>query len=180
MKNSIAWLQKTEKRIAAKKLIRQMLDDCSRRMLEVGIPIQSDRVLDICLMKLSGTRAVCYGKKADDGKMNFVIAIEETFVHHLDKPRVVEHVRNSIVHELLHTCPDCQDGHKGDFVRWSKFCDEKLGTRTLVHMESPVYYQTRKSKPFVYQCKNCGNLYYAVKKLEDTGCEICAEEMERI
>lgn len=180
MAKSMTWLQKTEKQMAADKLIRRMLDNCARRMLDAGIPIRPDRVLSITLMKLSGTRAICYGKKEDDGELSFVIGIDEKIINHMDKPRVVEHVRNSVFHELLHTCRDCQEGHNEEFVRWSKFCDEKLGTRTLVHMESPVYYQTRKSKPVVYQCENCGNIYYAVKKLEDTGCEICSGEMERI
>ena len=157
-----------------KKLLREMMYSCAKDMLAVGIPVQIDCIIGIDILSLKGTRACCYCKKVD-AKDTFVIGVHKKLLKYIDDEEVIKNVKNSMYHELLHTCKNSQD-HGKEWMKWSKICDEKLHTHTRRHLEEKIYYQPN-TKHIVYTCPNCGNEYWAVKKIEDTSCELCGSNM---
>ena len=168
-------LEKIELNMKANKILTNMMNSCAEDMIAVGIPVRVDRVIKVNIASLKGTRACCYGKMQADGEMKFVISIHNKVLKHLDNDAVMANVKNSMYHELLHTCANSQD-HGAEWVKWSMLCDEKLGTHTRRHLEEKVYYNPN-AKYTVYTCPDCGNEYWACKKIDDTSCEICGGNM---
>lgn len=172
-------LEYMEKELIARKRLRTIIADCVKDMKEAGIPIQDKRIVGIGIQKLAGTRAACYFTMAEDGLDVFYIYIHEKIINHLNDEAVWANVKNSIYHELLHTCDDCRE-HNHHWMKWSKVCDDKLGTHTRRHIEEKLYYNPS-LKPIVYHCNGCGNEYWATSKLSDNNCdcELCANDMIR-
>lgn len=162
---------------AATELARQMLTQCTAQVLAAGIPVQANRIRGISLIPLRNTRAICRCSRDENGRMFYTIHLSDRFASRMEDPMVVSHVRNSIIHELLHTCPRCLN-HGRTWMHWSAECDRALGTQTRRHMEAPIYYNTLKTPPVIYRCASCGNTYHAVKALEgEVTCELCGDPM---
>mgnify|MGYP003305075682 CR=1 FL=1 len=158
--------------------INEMMNECISDMIAAGIPVQKDKILNIGLANISNTHALCCFKETENG-IRFVIAIKKTMMYHLNNEVVMTNVKNSIYHELLHTCPDCKS-HNENFMKWSEICDKKIGTRTRCYMEDPIYYNKTKFKGFIYVCPECGNTYISTDVFaEKIYCELCNNVMER-
>ena len=168
--------EQMELELRASKTLNNMMKTCANDMVACGIPVRADRVIKVNVTNLKGTRACCFFKQNADGEMSFMICIDKKVLKHLDNDAVMANVKNSMYHELLHTCEGCHNGHGAEFVKWSKVCDKNLGTHTLRHMEEKVYYNPN-ARHIVYVCPHCGNEYWAVKGVDDTTCEICGAEM---
>ena len=170
---------KLRNRKRADSLCKQLLNICVQDLLAHNIPVQSDRTCGIYLGRLSGTSACCYSYGDADGQQYFRIILSEKFADYCSDPVVVEHVKNSIYHELLHTCPDAMN-HGPAWMCWSAVCDAALHTHTRRHMEAPIYYNRLKRQPSVYRCLCCGNEYYATAAFqEQVPCELCGAEMKQ-
>lgn len=109
-------------------VLSTMMQECIDKMLEIGIPVAKDSINSIDFKKLNRINAGCY-YECVDGNMVYDIVIHNGVVRYIDDDVVLNNVRNSIYHELLHTCPNCS-WHNDEFVKWSKICNEKLGTHT--------------------------------------------------
>ena len=162
----------------AQNILNEMLEECAKDMISVGIPVQKDKIINIGLANVPNTHALCCFKETEDGT-RYIIAIRKTMMYHLDDEVVMANVKNSIYHELLHTCPKATT-HNKTFMKWSGVCDKKLGTRTRLYMEDAIYYNTTKNKGFAYVCPHCGNVYVSTDIFaEEIDCELCGTVMER-
>ena len=168
-----------EKELFVTQKLKNLVNECSKDMQEAGIPIRNNRIVGTDVKKLLGTRAACYFTLAEDGLYIFYIYIHDKIIKYWNDETVWANVKNSIYHELLHTCDDCQS-HNDEWMKWSKVCDDKLETHTRRHMEEKLYYNPSLT-PVIYRCPECGNEYWAVKELakEDCNCELCANDMVR-
>jgi hypothetical protein len=170
MSKTINWMK-------AKNMLIDMMNDCINEMVAIGIPVQANRIHGISLMKLNGTQAGCYFKKASDGELVFLIAIHELFANHLDDEVVIANVKNSIYHELLHTCPNAQE-HNDTWLDLAVKCDNELGTTTRRFLEKGFFYNTTKKTPVIYRCTHCGYEYYGTKNLGDNvTCDVCGDTL---
>lgn len=174
MTNNFEYLEQKAKTV---KMLRNIMTTCIEDMHNVGIPVQDNRITGIGIKELKGTRAACVFTLGNDSLLNFYILIHEKIIKHLDDEKVIANVKNSIYHELLHTCENCQE-HNDVWMKWSKICDDKLGTHTRRHLEEKLYYNPSLA-PIIYRCPDCGNEYWAVKELlGDCECELCGGEMK--
>ena len=160
-------------------VIKELLSECIEDMIAHHIPIRPDNVRGIYLGKLSDTRACCYIRYLENGYPSVGIIISDKITKYLEDPIVIKNVKNSIYHELIHTCVNA-DSHNETFIHWSNVCDNALGTHTRWHMERPIYYNTRKKAPVVYECPKCKATYFATAPREEMICEFCSLEMIRL
>lgn len=158
--------------------LNELLEECANDMFSVGIPVQKDKILNIGLATIPNTHAVCCFKKID-GITHFIIAIKKNMMYHLNDKVVMANVKNSIYHELIHTCPRCTS-HNKTFLKWAHICDMTLGTQTLVYLEDVFYYNKTTNNGVVYVCPECGNTYVSNGVFaEDISCEICKHTMQK-
>ena len=167
-------VERNEKAVA---LVQNMVSECASNLLELGIPVQMERVSCIHLMPLEDTFAGCFFRRSC-GEMEFVLVVHSDFVRYMDDPVVVENVRNSIYHELIHTCLNAQE-HNDIWMYWSEKCDEHLGASTRAYLEYDLYYHIyRGEEHYVYRCDDCGFEYHSVDgNFEDMQCDICGADM---
>ena len=160
--------------------VSNMMNECIEDMLNIGIPVQKDRIQHICLTKLNNTQAGCSFKKINDGKFVFIIVLHEEVMEHIDDEIAIANVKDSIYHELLHTCPNAQS-HNEEWIKWAVKCDNELGAHTRVFKEREIFYNIFKGKPFIYKCSCCGFEYHGTEDISDNSdCEICGIDMENI
>ena len=162
----------------ANAMLNNFLNECISDMIAVGIPVQKDKIIKIGLANIKDTHAVCCFKEID-GEINFIIAIKKTMMYHLDDEVVMANVKNSIYHELIHTCAGATS-HNEIFMKWSVVCDRELNTHTRRYIEDVFYYNKTKKKGFLYVCPDCGNEYISAKTfVEKIDCELCGKTMEK-
>ena len=166
-----------EKRKKATTIIADMMYDCVQDMLNVGIPVQADNILDIRLMPLHDTQAGCFYRTSSNGEMEFILAIHDDFVRYMDDTVVLENVKNSIYHELLHTCPNAQE-HNQTWLQLAVQCDELISSKTRVYQEREIYYNVSNDVAYIYRCDDCGFEYHSVSdEFEHMQCDICQKQM---
>lgn len=95
----------------------------------------------------------------------FVISINKLLI---DKKNETG-LRNTIIHELLHTCPECYN-HGREWVNLTKKIKRLLGItvneKSTYHdlgIDIADYINTRSYK-YVIQCKECGECYFRKRK----------------
>ena len=165
-----------EKNERAMKVLEDMLKECAKELMSLDIPIRIDRVRGIHLISLKNTLAGCYYRESSGGS-EFIIAIHTSFVKYMDDPAVLENVRNSIRHELIHTCANTQE-HNGTWLYWANKCDKILGSSTRIFMEEEIYYNIHDVAPFIYRCDECGFEYHSTRNdFEEIHCDICNNDL---
>lgn len=171
--NELAVLQK------AKKILDTMLEECLNEMISAGIPVQKDKIITIGLASFNKTHALCSFREIGN-ETYFIIAIRKDMLYYLEDDVVMANVKNSVYHELIHTCPDCRS-HNDEFMKWSSICDKKLGTKTRMYMEDAFYYNKKPVESGItYVCRECGNIYISDGVFaNDITCELCEEVMTR-
>ena len=139
----------------AQYLFQQM----TKRFQDAGIPIPSDKInRNLRLSRATAKMGSC--KKQND---RYTISLS---VYILEDE---ESVRNTLAHELVHTCEGCMN-HGAGFQRIGKMVEERLGipvNRTATKEESErsgikdVY---RMKAGYRVRCENCGAVIYRQRK----------------
>lgn len=79
----------------------------------------------------------------------------------LDERNPVSALHNTIIHELLHTCPDCMN-HGEPWKRWALRVNRKYGTnikRTSSVQEIGLEVFTQKKANWIVTCDKCRHEY---------------------
>ena len=172
-------MARLNKKVTALSVLTKMMQECASDMTTVGIPIHAERVYEITIRPIRGTRALIFGGiNAKDGLMYFSICIHNAIRKNLDNEYAMANIKNSIYHELLHTCDNCFS-HNAKWMKWSRCCDKHLGTYTRLHMEEDVYYDAD-AACITYVCPTCGGEYRATKEHEAVHCCFCKADMNRL
>lgn len=145
-----------ETKMEAHKILKEMLYECATDMVNANLPIQTEKINGIYIQKVEDTHAICSFIPDEDGEFTFSIIIDEEFANHTDDEVVVANVKDSIYHELLHTCPDCQE-HNDTWLAFAIECDKKLGTKTRTRQDDEIYYNQAQGMTIAtYECEHCG------------------------
>ena len=151
--DKVQWL---ETKLKAHKILQEMLYECAVDMVNAGLPIQPERVDGIYIQKVKKAQAVCSFRPDENDELLFSIMIDEQFANHMEDEVVLANVKDSIYHELLHTCPDCQS-HNDNWLDVAVECDAKLGTHTRTRQDDEIYYNKAHGMEIAtYECSHCG------------------------
>lgn len=167
-----------ETKLKAHKILKEMLVECATNMVNAGIPIQTEKVNGIYVQKVKGAQAFCAFVPTEKDDVTFSIIIDEEFANHMCDDVVIANVKDSIYHELLHTCENCQT-HNEDWLEVAVKCDAKLGSHTRTRQDDEIYYNiAQEMEVFTYECEHCGFRFDTVK---DYGrYVICPIDKEKI
>lgn len=90
--------------------------------------------------------------------------------------------RNALVHELIHTFPQCFN-HGAEFKYWATYF-RQYGYNVMVHMPSEEI--PLEAYKYLIQCDNCGKIYKRnrmcddIKNVQDYRCGRCGGDLKRI
>ena len=104
--------------------INQMFAECIELMHEIGCPISESICPEVVII---GNRSV-FGRCCPKGSFDeyteydFYIEISGHTLHNTEKS-----LRNTLIHELVHTVPGGNMGHRGEWKKWAKYVSEKTG-----------------------------------------------------
>lgn len=98
----------------------------------------------------------------------------------------VEICKNTLIHEILHSCPECM-GHTGMWKVYAKRMKDIYGyeiTRTANRTDFGIEEYEVQSRPvkYVYRCKGCGQVITRTRSCKFTkyyrryGCGLCGRK----
>ena len=75
-----------------------------------------------------------------------------------------EQLRETLLHELLHTCPGCRD-HGARWKAWAELVNREMGTgiARLAREEGPVGPLRHEEVKYKIRCERCGREYLRVR-----------------
>ena len=128
--------EQIEMEVRAYDMLNNMMHECANDMLGVGIPVHPEQVKNIHIGTVKGSRAACFYRMGADARYAFIISIDKGFLKHMDNNAVMANVKESMYHELLHTCDGCQT-HNAAFLEIStassrQICNKSSSTSSAV------------------------------------------------
>lgn len=124
-----------------------LMAELGRELKELGVPV-SNRLLPGVKVNTRAKRRLgcCFYQS---GK--YWIEVSQSL---LDNEEVL---RQTLVHELLHTCPKCRD-HGPQWKAYARLVNERMGYRIerTVKTEAPVGPLRREEVKYILECQSCG------------------------
>ena len=173
-------MQELALKVKVHEIIKDMMQECIADMVNIGIPVQVEKINGIYLGDVKGSFAMCC-YETNNGETNYNIVISNKIVKYMNDEVVVANVKNSIYHELIHTCPDCQMGHNDTWLEYAVICDNKLNTKTRARQDEKVYLNRFKGNTHIYRCEHCGFEYETAENVgEFVRCPIDKEIIKKV
>lgn len=149
--------------------VNQWLKDEQNNLIAIGIPVSSDICPEIRLSKATSWYGQCQQNRVYKGKRyKFIISISE---YHLQSSERA--IRNTLIHELLHTCPGCLN-HGPKWKAYADIVQRRFGyniTRAGGDKDTDSAIEAaRKEKRAGYQtqylliCTGCGQEFLRYRK----------------
>ena len=108
--------------MCTKEELHQWLWEERDKLIDIGIPVSSNICPEIRFSKATSWYGQCQQNKVFQGKRyRFQISISE---YHLQSSERA--IRNTLIHELLHTCPGCLN-HGPKWKNYTAFVQKRLG-----------------------------------------------------
>ena len=164
--------------------IRKIFDNCIKLCEEAGIHDYGN----IVNVKVNTRAKHRWGQTVDLGFNKYEIEINKIL---LDEGTKLEGLQNTIIHEILHTCPNCFD-HGDEWVRRAEIVKRELGyniKRVNNAQEKGVsekvlkkYYEPK----YIVRCTHCGHeakrdrMCSIIKYPSNWRCGVCGGTFERI
>lgn len=126
--------------------IQQIADECIKKLKDIDIPIQDDKIIDIDFYK---TRSLGRCLKTTDDR--YLIKVSSMYENEdID----LNELYATVIHELIHTCKDCM--HHGDkWLQYAHMADSVYGYGIVGYK---TFYDIRHTeKPVLgrMECMNC-------------------------
>lgn len=134
--------------------LQKIAEECIKKTKDIGIPVQDDKIVEIkfartnaqgrCLLTTEGEYYIRISPLYDDEKID-ICELEST-----------------VMHELLHTCPDCIR-HTGKWMEYAKKVRNVYGYDIFSH--KTTYDLRHRDKPVLHRmkCPKCIG-YWDVKE----------------
>lgn len=146
----------------SQEIINQLLAECIAEEQAVNIPIRNDLIECILFDKVGRNHAECRYVEDDNGTRRYRIYVHEKFIQYHTDEHIIAIVKNDVYHELLHTI-DGINGHRDEFIKWSQYCDGKLGTRSGHFTSTPMHHHPKMKPKAFYKC---GSEYWASREID--------------
>ena len=154
------------------KRVEEMLQEEIKRAKEAGIPISCSINPVINFPKATSFYGMCCPSGADPegkycGKFRYGIRISE---YYLQAPKE-SLIRETLMHELIHTCPDCLN-HGKVWKKWAKVANDTYGY-SIERCSSKGDFDLRKGAEkkgrtratikHKVSCPGCGTVWYRTR-----------------
>lgn len=131
----------------------------------VGIPVSKDIEPEIELCKARTFYAQCCRKNEKHPNYKYYIRFSEYFLYCENE----NYIRETLMHEALHTCPSCMN-HGKEWQKWVKKANDKFGyhiSRISTYEDFSLRKQAEKVRPraasgtsirhgYLIECSRCG------------------------
>lgn len=178
--------------------LQKIYNKCKKELKEIGINIEKEQEIgkiEIGISKRSTKRyGVCKQEEPDlstkylekNGNKIF-IRYAKYKKHKIEISAWVmelneEIIKNTIIHELIHCLPMCNN-HGKVFKEYAKYINNQLGydikttgNKKEDYKKSNKKYIEEKQYKYIIKCKDCGELYYRMRKpknLQRYRCSLC-------
>ena len=130
------------------KYLNKIADDCKYELERLHIPISPVTEFKI------NTRATARFGQCSRISGGFSIDINYKLCDGMHE----DGLKNTIYHELLHTCPDCNN-HGREWKRLSKIVEDKLGQKiSRMNSWEEKGFATTGTNKYVFKCMSCGRV----------------------
>ncbi len=130
-----------------------LYSECKKELENLNIPFGR-----IAELKVSHTLN-SYGDCRKISNLYYRIRVNKTLLEEASD----DSIKNTIIHEMLHTCPDCFNHGKtwqayANLVNdaYPKYCISRLGS----YEETHVRLKNENNAKYVITCKSCGHKYF--------------------
>lgn len=155
--------------VYTKDQVNQWLQEEWQNLEEIGIPVSREICPEIRLSKATSWYGQCQQNRVYQGKRyKFVISLS---VYHLQSSE--QAIRNTLIHELLHTCPGCLN-HGPKWKTYASIVQKRYGYRIIRaggdKDKDSLMEQARQQKRAAYEtkyllvCTKCSQQFVRFRK----------------
>lgn len=155
--------------------LEKLFREAYKEVKVLGLPVGELKKIQIN-NRLTVTLGRC--KKTNSG---YIIEIAE----YLLKEAPDKDIKNTMVHELIHTFPKCLN-HGHEFYKYANILNEKYGYNISRANETPWRKADSSNYKYMFKCSGCGQIIVRQRKSRFTEhpelytCGSCGEKFKRI
>lgn len=175
----------------------KLFEECKEELKSIGINISDCGEIDIKFSRKSAKRYGCCKQEEPDKltayRKNRKIYYRRFNKHHIEvSPWVMDlkdnSVKNTIMHELIHCFPDCNN-HGQEFKKYAKIINDNLdydisrvGNKKEDYEKSNLEYHQEENFNYKIVCTKCGQIFYRKRLnkrfLNKYRCGICGNKFK--
>ena len=126
--------------------LQQIADECIKRLKDIDIPIQDDKIVDIAFSRIRGLGRCL---QTTDGE--YLIKVSSMYENEdID----LNEFYATIIHELIHTCKDCMN-HGDKWLQYAHMADLAYGYGIVGYKTIYDIKHTDKTVLGRMECMNC-------------------------
>ena len=178
--------------------LEKIYKECKQELKSIGIKIDDEEKVGKIEIGLSGRSKKRYGvckqeepdvktKYVEKKGKNLIVKYGKYKKHKIEISKWVmelneDIIKNTVMHELIHCMPMCNN-HGKEFKLYAEYINQKLGYNIKTtgnkkedYEKSNKKYNEEKGYKYIIKCKNCGQIYYRVRKpnnLQKYRCGVC-------
>ncbi len=162
--------------------LEKLYRECIEELKSINIILEDEKnigKIDINFSKRNNKRYGCCKQEKPDKLSAYRtrkrIYFRRFFVHHIEVSKWVmelndEKIKNTIIHELIHCLPDCNN-HGKEFKKYAKIINEKLGynisrlgDKKQDFEDSNIEFNENYIKyNYKIKCEKCNQVYYRLR-----------------
>lgn len=132
---------------------QELMQTLAEQLRALGIPVSTRIDPQVQINTRAKARLGCCIRRGE----RFTIEVSATILQ--DEPCL----RQTLVHELLHTCPDCQN-HGTKWKQYAQWVNHAWGMGIARLTSMPAGQSTKKPPRYTLRCSGCGALFYRERR----------------
>lgn len=168
--------------------LEQLYKECLEELKKVGLDLENEKEygkIDIKIAKRNAKRYGCCKQEAPDKSSEFwqngKLQYEKFNIHHIEISKWLmdlkeEIIKNTIIHELIHCLPNCNN-HGKYFKYYANIIKKeldynitRLGNKEEDYIKSGLKLKKEENKPkykYKFICKKCGQIYFRQRMIKN-------------